>query len=201
MKALRVDQPAQHEPLRPLDVAGRWWTMVPMTRSRFFVRLALLSVAGLFAVLALAGCGSAHTAHPVLLGEPKLIPLSTYSGSGLVVAPDGSRLYVDTNDGIKVIDPGTGTVLGVIAVNGYSLTLSPDGKRLYAVGSDRILPVDLSGDRIESPIDLPHYAWRTAITRDGKRLLWTYSENDVGFVSVVDLTNRTVSTPVALPGL
>src|SRR5262249_17447034 len=66
--------------------------------------------------------------------------------SGVVVSPDGRRLYVAHDQGtdggangvVSVIDIACATTVATVPVNAVAaLAISPDGSRLYAVSYDR----------------------------------------------------------------
>lgn len=72
-----------------------------------------------------------------ILPSPLVKHLRGVGPSGMVISPDGKRIYVAESgiNAIGVLDAGTGTVLGHIptAWYPYRVVLSPDGKRLGVI--------------------------------------------------------------------
>jgi len=61
---------------------------------------------------------------------------------GLVITPDGKRLFAADNQAsaIKVIDASTGGVTGQIPFDGaFGLAISPDGRTIYASGDNGLI--------------------------------------------------------------
>src|SRR5262245_52243069 len=88
------------------------------------------------------------------------IPVDAAVG-GIVVSPDGSRVYV-TPYSIKVIDTATNTVIATVPNFGttFSPVLSPDGTRLYVLnypgGSNDILQViDTASNTTLTTVTIP----------------------------------------------
>ncbi len=72
------------------------------------------------------------------------IPLTEQQGyiSGLVVSPDGRRLYVTTSVKVFVINTVTRTYAGTSAAKISAPALSPDGKTLYGITSAGVAAID-----------------------------------------------------------
>jgi hypothetical protein len=109
-------------------------------------------------------------------GQVSSIPVRGYPIT-LVLAPDGSELYVLDNfrtDEMQVIDPGRGVVIRTVSIAGQPLSaaFSPDGQRLY-VGTqlDGLYILDRR-DQIVDVIrhDVTGQVRDVAVTPDGKRV-------------------------------
>ena len=99
---------------------------------------------------------------------------------GLVVTPDGRKVYVSSDGAstVSVIDTGTDGVITSIEVgaNPHGLAVSSDGTRVLVLGwgSNRALVIDTATNRVigEVPVAQPHNG---AMSRDG-RFGWVASQ-------------------------
>src|SRR5215472_7314215 len=109
---------------------------------------------------------------------------------GLVVTPDGRKVYV-SGDGastVSVIDTGSDRVIGSIEVgaNPHGLAISGDGRRVLALGwgTNRVLVIDTATDRVITtvPVGQPHNG---TLNRDGS-IAWVGSQQQ-GATALVQL--------------
>ena len=83
---------------------------------------------------------------------------------GIVVTPDGGRVYVSSDGAstVSVIDTSTDEIVDSIEVGKtpHGLAITPDGSRVLVAGfgTDRVLSIDTSTDRI---------TWQAAVGRPG----------------------------------
>jgi YVTN family beta-propeller protein len=99
---------------------------------------------------------------------------------GLVITPDGRKVYVSSDGAstVSVIDTGGGRVIATIEVgaNPHGLTISGDGRRVLALGwgTNRVLVIDTATDRVitEVPVGQPHNG---TLSRDGS-IAWVGSQ-------------------------
>ena len=113
---------------------------------------------------------------------------------GLVVTPDGRKVYVSSDGAstVSVIDTATDRVVASIDVgaNPHGLAVSGDGSRVLVLGwgSNRALVIDTVTDRVigEVPVAQPHNG---TLSRDG-RTGWVASQQQGATALVrLDLTN------------
>lgn len=113
---------------------------------------------------------------------------------GVVMAPDGSRLYVSHHTGgaVSIVDPKAGKVVGRIAVGGTpaGLALSPDGKTLYVAdaASGFVAVADAQKGAVTGKLEAGRSAWGLALSPDGKTLY--VCDRFLNRVAVVDLVAR-----------
>ena len=113
---------------------------------------------------------------------------------GIVISPDGTRLYVGHGDGadaISVIDTGIPALIDSIAVGQAvnRLALSPDGQTLYlnSQSTGRLLKVDTRTKAIADSLslgqatDLDVRIYDVALSADGTRLAASFSRTLLGF--------------------
>lgn len=113
---------------------------------------------------------------------------------GIVISPDGARLYVGHGDGadaISVIDTGIPALIDSIAVGQAvnRLALSPDGQTLYLNSqfTGRLLKVDTRTKAIADSLslgqatDLDVRIYDVALSADGTRLAASLSRTLLGF--------------------
>jgi YVTN family beta-propeller protein len=112
---------------------------------------------------------------------------------GLVITPDGRKVYVasDGASSVSVIDTATDRVMATIEVgaNPHGLAVSADGRRVLALGwgSNRVLVIDTATDRVvgEVPVAQPHNG---TLSRDGS-IAWVGSQQQGATALVrLDLT-------------
>lgn len=185
--------------------------MRPTSRSRHVVHIGLWT-RGL--VILIAGClslaGSAAGATPFLYvgnyaGEVQVVDtatnavvgtIPTSNGSGLVLHPDGSRLYVvDASSTIKVYDTGSNALVQTIPgpVDG-GIAISPTGDKLYiaSYSNSFVRVVDTSTYADVATIPSPQ-ATTVAVSPDGTRV---YVTDQNTRVYVLDATTNTPLTYV-----
>ena len=91
---------------------------------------------------------------------------------GLVITPDGRKVYVSSDgaSAVSVIDTGSDRVVATIDVgaNPHGLAVSGDGRRVLALGwgTNRALVIDTATDRVitEVAVAQPHNG---TLSRDG----------------------------------
>src|SRR5438309_5690866 len=112
---------------------------------------------------------------------------------GLVVTPDGRKVYVSSDGAstVSVIDSATDRVVASLEVgaNPHGLAVSGDGSRVLVLGwgSNRALVIDTAKDRVigEVPVAQPHNG---TLSRDG-RTGWVASQQQGATALVrLDLT-------------
>jgi YVTN family beta-propeller protein/VCBS repeat-containing protein len=111
----------------------------------------------------------------------------------LVMSPDGSRAYVNTLDGISVIDMRTGAVTEIPPGGDTSdLAMTPDGGLLYVTtgSGNQVRVIDTSTNTTVTTIPLT-YPFGVAIAPDGGYAYVT-SDTDPGTVSVIDTSSNTI---------
>ncbi|WP_313888625.1 YncE family protein [Mycolicibacterium sp. CBMA 226] len=123
---------------------------------------------------------------------------------GVVVSPDGTRLYVTNYGGtVSVIDTATNTVIGnpIPVDHPYTVAISPDGTRLYVPSSvaqgNTVSVIDTTANAvIGGPITVGRVPFGVAVTPDGKHV-YVANATD-GTVSVIDTaTNKVVGEPIS----
>jgi YVTN family beta-propeller protein len=122
---------------------------------------------------------------------------------GLVITPDGRKVYVSSDGAstVSVIDTGSDRVIATIEVgaNPHGLAVSGDGRRVLALGwgTNRVLVIDTATDRVitEVPVRQPHNG---TLSRDGS-IAWVGSQQEGATALVrLDLTAGTETARVAL---
>lgn len=104
------------------------------------------------------------TQHAVI-GSIKLDGGPLMRPVGLIVSPDGSRLYAATGRGglVVAIDTATGKTLGSVAVGPrpWGISLSPDGKTLFTANgsSNDVTVVDVATLKVESKLAVGDGPW------------------------------------------
>src|SRR5499433_2275 len=109
---------------------------------------------------------------------------------GLVVTPDGRKVYVSSDGAstVSVIDTGSDRVIASIEVgaNPHGLAISGDGRRVLALGwgTNRVLVIDTATDRVITtvPVGQPHNG---TMSRDGS-IAWVGSQQQ-GATALVQL--------------
>lgn len=122
---------------------------------------------------------------------------------GMVVTPDGKRLFVsgDSSSGVSLIDTASDRVIQTIEVGKgpHGLAITPDGKTLLVgvYGENRIAFVDVSSNTVVATLDIgnPH---TIAIRPDGASAYVASQEPGKFALVVVDLATRSVKKAVAL---
>src|SRR6266542_924088 len=113
---------------------------------------------------------------------------------GIVVRPDGGRVYVssDGDSTVSVIDTRTDEIVDTVDVG-----KTPDGSHVLVAGfgTDRVLSIDTSTDRItwQATVARPH---NLAITPDGSRV---YAGSQAGSGALVELDMASGNEVTRLP--
>ena len=155
------------------------------------------------------------TATNTLIGKPIPVGLDP---NGVVVTPNGARVYVANTDDntVSVIDTSTNTVVGQpirVGKGPEALAVSPDGSRVYVGNSidGTVNVIDTAANAVlgDAIVIDNRRTWNTihlAVSPDGSRLYVTHFEDpDLhSYVSVVDTATNTVvadvATGLSLPG-
>jgi YVTN family beta-propeller protein len=122
---------------------------------------------------------------------------------GLVVTPDGRKVYVSSDGAstVTIIDTTTDRVIGQIEVgaNPHGLAMSLDGRQILVsgFGTNRAVLIDTAADKVvgEIPVPQPHNA---AISADGRTAYVASQSQGAMALVAVDLTRRTVISRVSL---
>jgi YVTN family beta-propeller protein len=122
---------------------------------------------------------------------------------GLVVTPDGAKVYVSSDGAstVSVISTASDSVVASIDVGmtPHGLSISPDGRKVVCAGfgTDSVLVIDTGSDTVVTrvPVPRPH---NSAISPDGKLAYVGSQQKDAPAVAVVDLAGGTVLTSVPL---
>jgi YVTN family beta-propeller protein len=122
---------------------------------------------------------------------------------GLVITPDGRKVYVSSDGAttVSVIDTGSDRVVASVEVGAYphGLAVSGDGRRVLVLGwgTNRMLVIDTATDRVitEVPVGQPHNG---TLSRDGS-IAWVGSQQQGATALVrLDLTAGKETARVAL---
>jgi YVTN family beta-propeller protein len=90
---------------------------------------------------------------------------------GVVVSPDGARVYVTTShaNGVAVVDPKTNALLETIPVGGrpWGVALSPDGGTIFTANgaSGDVSIIDVSAGRVVASVRAGDGPWGVAVAR------------------------------------
>jgi YVTN family beta-propeller protein len=152
-------------------------------------------VAGSAAVSVIDTATETVVATVPLLGDPADVgPL------GVVVSPDGGRVYVTDgqSDVVSVIDAASNTVAATAPVGNSPLgvAVSPDGAHVYVVNSsdDNVSVLDTATNTVTATVGVGPAPFGVAVTPDGSRVYVTNRNSDS--VSVIRTTDNTVATTV-----
>ena len=121
---------------------------------------------------------------------------------GMVVTPDGSKLYVAnlSSDDVSVIDTNTNTVTTTISVGAdpIDFAITPDGTKLYVVHrfSNFLSVIDASTDTVQTTITIGQNPFGIAISPDGSTIYVVNQSDDN--VSVIDTTTDNVVNTIAV---
>lgn len=121
---------------------------------------------------------------------------------GVVVHPNGSRLYIASGNGVLVYDPATLTPLGSIMTGNrpYGLAVDPGGTTLYVANysGSSVTVVDTATDAVRGEVFTGEGPFALSVSPDGRRLFVgnQYSRT----LSIVDTASLTVLTDVPLDG-
>jgi YVTN family beta-propeller protein len=120
---------------------------------------------------------------------------------GIVVTPDGKKIYVTNNIGtvIYVIDTTINELKMTISNVGFypaGVAVTPDGKYISAAnpGSNNVSIIDTATNKVTATVPVESEPWGVAVTPDGTKV---YVANEgSGTVSVIDISTDAVA---ALP--
>jgi YVTN family beta-propeller protein len=115
---------------------------------------------------------------------------------GLVITPDGAKVFVSSDGAstVSVIDTATDTIVDAIDVGQtpHGLAISPDGREVLVAGfgTNQAELLDTSTDQIVGrvPIPQPH---NSAISPDGRRAYVGSQQQGATALIAVDLTSMT----------
>ena len=122
---------------------------------------------------------------------------------GLVMTPDGRKVYVSSDGAstVSIIDTITDLVVSSIDVgpNPHGLTISPAGRKLLvmAFGANQAMVIDTTSDRILSQIPVP-LAHNGAISSDGRTAYVGSQQQGATALAVLDLTDMKEIANVAM---
>jgi YVTN family beta-propeller protein len=122
---------------------------------------------------------------------------------GLVITPDGRKVYVSSDGAstVSVIDTTADRVVSSIEVgpNPHGLAISPDGRKLLvmAFGANQAVVVDTTSDRIlgQVPVPAPHNG---AISPDGRTAYVGSQQQGATALVILDLADMAEVGKVAL---
>jgi YVTN family beta-propeller protein len=124
---------------------------------------------------------------------------------GLVVSPDGSKLYAtcEASQALIELDVAAEKVTRAFptAQNGsHMVALTPNGKRAYTanIGSGSSTPIDLVAGKAGAPIQTGPGCEGIDVSPDGKQV-WTANNRD-GTLSVIETATNTVAATLPCPG-
>jgi YVTN family beta-propeller protein len=113
---------------------------------------------------------------------------------GLVVTPDGRKVYVSSDGAstVSVIDTSTDHIISSIDVgpNPHGLAISPDGRKLLvmAFGANQAVVIDTTSDGIFGQIPVP-LAHNGAISADGRTAYVGSQQQGATAIAMLDLTD------------
>lgn len=136
---------------------------------------------------------------------------STIIGTGIVVSPDGSRLYTLVADSaggsLATIDTATNTIVGspvhvlahpIVGPASGVFALSPDGRRIYVAGQAEVSPtvtvVDTASNAIVASIPLGMVSVPSLTVSPNNR--YVYAGTDAGVFVIDTATNSIVGDPI-----
>jgi hypothetical protein len=114
----------------------------------------------------------------------------------LFLSPDGSKIYVQCEDGraVSVIDAATHGIEDTIWIGpAYLMDMNSQGTRIYGAGSGRVEVVDLVARASLAPIPIPGAAGLTGVAAspDGQRLYVSDRGTASGMVHIIDTVSST----------
>lgn len=116
---------------------------------------------------------------------------------GIVVSPDGERLYASTVDGIAVINTSTGEAVGPrIPATGFDMVISRDGRRIAVLTEDQKLDlVDTATAGVVRSSEPVGDGFGLAISPDGSRA-YVSRVFDRSIVAIDTTTGGRVGEPI-----
>src|SRR5215475_4604684 len=115
---------------------------------------------------------------------------------GLVITPDGRKVYVSSDGAstVSVIDTQTDTIVQSIEVgaNPHGLAISSDGRAVLvgAFGTNQVLLIDTSTDQIVQRLPVP-MAHNSALSPDGRLAYVGSQQQGATAVVILDLVQGT----------
>jgi YVTN family beta-propeller protein len=115
---------------------------------------------------------------------------------GLVVTPDGSKVYVssDGTSTVSVIDTASDQIVRTIEVGPtpHGLAISPDGRRLLVAGfgTYQLETIDTATDQVVGQISIPQ-PHNSAISPDGRLAYIGSQKQGATSLAIVDLASQT----------
>lgn len=132
---------------------------------------------------------------------------------GVVVSPEGTRLYVSNftdccsvNPGtVSVIDTATYAVIATIPVgnNPTGIAITPDGSHVYvsnygfSAGDGTVSVIDTATNTVTTNITVSPGPWNMAMSGDGTRLY--VSSTGSNAIAVIDTATNTVVSTITVP--
>ena len=144
------------------------------------------------------------TVVPILTANDKVLtPIPTNLGvTGMVFAPDGRTLYVDSWSGkIAVINTATNTMARPLPLAG-GLALGPKGGTLYVADGRALTPISTATDQTGQPIRFGVAVSNVVISPDGRTAYVSQAAGMAGPGTVfpVDLDTGQILAPIKLAG-
>jgi YVTN family beta-propeller protein len=129
------------------------------------------------------------------------------SPNGIVVTPDGKKVFVANEDNtISIVDATKNKVIKtILLINSdgvpFSGAVSPDGKKVYFLDGDQsgkhVLVIDTTKNKLIESLYLPtNEAGEITISPDGKTLYATVINSE--YVEVLDLTTCNVTATISV---
>ncbi len=126
---------------------------------------------------------------------------------GITVSPDGSKVYVTSNDSntVSVIDTAAKKVTATINVGNKpsGIAVTPDGTKVYVANSldNTTSVIDTATNTVTTTVPVDSFPTGVAVTPDGTKVYVTsatYTENSTynSTVSVIDTITNTVAASV-----
>ncbi|WP_185716278.1 putative Ig domain-containing protein [Larkinella knui] len=132
------------------------------------------------------------------------IPMEDSPNGGIVMSPDGKRVYVTIQNlgnpsypySVAVIDVATQTVIATIPVNdgAGAICITPDGTRLYTstISTNKVTVINTATNTVSATIETVQYGLQFSMcaSLDGQRV---YVSTNPKRVTVIDVATNTVS--------
>lgn len=138
--------------------------------------------------------------EPFVLGTPVVVDVGDHP-QAVAPTPDGRRVLVLSQAGLTVLDAGTSTVIGTIALRSWygSLLITPDGERAYVASPSGVTPIELTTGLIQDTIGGDGGLNSVAgVSPDGARLLGVIQDAQpaIGVVDLAAGTTRRIPLPI-----
>jgi hypothetical protein len=113
------------------------------------------------------------------------------AASGLVIAPDGGTVYVESAGGVTPIKTATNQAEAPIdlpksAGYAYSIAMTPDGKMIYVLTPRGVVPIRTASRTVLPMIKIPNQSNALAISPNGRTI---YVDTFTGVVPISTATN------------